>query len=800
MPAAMHPKYPALTRRHVLFGTTALAAPRLCPALASGATEFDPQPYFAAINRALSALAELGSPIPEAYEIAALSKSKSSTAVESTERLLAGRTLIRLEVRSDGSMRPTSGGAERQLVEQGWRVFLVRVSNPSGRADGIYVSNSGLNAASLMRSMMSAGGLAQRPPLLDTLNKAPFLEQAWLTSQMRTSEPLSGFVVEYRLIELYSRDAGHREGYFAFGPSAEWSVLTSAPRAAYRREGLQLDFQCLPTRDVTLSVLDSDDQKCVASLTIRDVAQRIYPPQVMRLAPDMTYQPQIYRADGETVRLPDGEYSVLSKRGPEYLATEQAVDIDNNVRRIEVKLQRWIDPAKWGWYSGDTHLHAAGCYHYQTPTEGVNPETMIRHVRGEGLSIGEVLTWAGGRYYQHQFFTGRAESPAAVMEHPDLQAAMHASLQPRPTPEDPFSQLRYDVEVSGYPSSMSGHLVLLRLKAQDYPGTEGQGVEVWPTWNLPILQWARDQGAVIGYAHCSAGMMTDSRDLPNYEIPPFDSIGINEGIVDVTHGLCDFMSGCNGFPIAELNAWYHMLNCGFRLVMIGETDYPCFVPSMDARPGLGRSYVRMDQRPIDDAGYDAWISNLKRGRLYYGDGRSHFLEFTVNGHASGEEDVALRPAAKVTVSALIAARLDPTPTADTRRNAAEEPWHLEHARYGDGREVPVELVMNGAPVERRMITADGVPRRVTFKIRIERSSWVSLRILPSGHTYPVFARANGKPIRASRRSAQWCRKCVDKLWEVKSPHIRDSEREAAAAAYEYARAIYDRIINEAEVA
>jgi hypothetical protein len=41
----------------------------------------------------------------------------------------------------------------------------------------------------------------------------------------------------------------------------------------------------------------------------------------------------------------------------------------------------------------------------------------------------------------------------------------------------------------------------------------------------------------------------------------------------------------------------------------------------------------------------------------------------------------------------------------------------------------------------------------------------------------------GKPIRASKRSAQWCRACVDKVWKVKAPFMRESEWPAAAEAF-----------------
>lgn len=419
----------------------------------------------------------------------------------------------------------------------------------------------------------------------------------------------------------------------------------------------------------------------MAALIIKDGLRRIYPLPATRLAPDMFFQPQIYRANGETVRLPAGEYTIDSKRGPEYSQETQNVIIQADQRRIEVHLKRWIDPAKWGWYSGDTHIHAAGCAHYELPTEGVSPETIIRQVRGEGLSVGDVLSWGPGWYYQKHFFTGRAISPPASLEHPKLQTAVYASLRPKPTPEDSESVLHYDVEVSGFPSSVNGHLVLLGLKEQDYPGAGH--IEDWPSWNLPILRWARSQGALAGYGHSGIGMVVDTTDLPNYKIPSFDSAGANEAIVDVTHGAVDFLSGCDTQPAAELNAWYHMLNCGYRLVMLGETEFPCITAE---RVGTGRSYVRLDHPPSGNAGYEAWLRGLKRGRIYCGDGRSHFLQFRVNGHASGDEDVLLAQPDIVTIEALVAARLSPARDAEMNAYLASPlyvvspTWHLERAR------------------------------------------------------------------------------------------------------------------------
>jgi hypothetical protein len=764
-------------------------------------TGIEPQPFFAQLGRALDSLAELGSPVApaDASRLAALAGQNDGSAVEAAVAILARYTLATLSVGADGTSRVEAGGAPRTLVEQGWRVFLVRIANPAARADDVILSSGWKTPAGMVPP---GGSTAQRASLNDTLNKAPLIRDMWLVTELRDTTPLfrfgreiavvplSGIPVEYHVVQLFSRDHGRRRASL---------ILETFPRSgaggdSSRRE---LDFDCMPSREVTLGVLDADGRGCVASLTIRDKLFRVYPLQAMRLAPDLFFQPQVYRADGETMRLPDGEYSVESSRGPEYLRGHQSVTVDQGHARIDVRLERWIDPAKWGWFSGDTHIHAGGCAHYQSPTEGVSPETMIRHVRGEGLAIGDVLSWAPSWYYQKQFFAGHAVSPAASLEHPELQAADNATLQPHATAEDGESTLRYDVEVSGFPSSHAGHLVLLRLRDQDYPGTKL--IEDWPSWNLPILQWARGQGSVAGYAHCGSGMVVDSTALPNYEIPPMDGIGTQEALVDVTHGVVDFLSGCDTAPIAELNAWYHMLNCGYRLAMIGETDFPCITGE---RVGVGRSYVRLEGRPVGDPGYEAWVHALGKGRLYCGDGRSHFLEFTVNGLAGGGADVELAAQGAVEVRATVAARLEPEPTRETEaiRARGARPgswgWHLEQARIGKTREVAVELVVNGVPVDRFPIVADGALRSVRFTAAVERSSWVALRIMPSGHTHPVFVTVAGAPVRASRRSARWCRASVDKLWEVKAPFMRDSERPAAADAFDHARQAYDRIAGE----
>src|SRR5215472_12776650 len=179
----------------------------------------------------------------------------------------------------------------------------------------------------------------------------------------------------------------------------------------------------------------------------------------------------------------------------------------------------------------------------------------------------------------------------------------------------PDELMHYDLEVSGFPSSHAGHLVLLGLTEQDYPGTKR--IEDWPTWDLPILRWGKSQNAVTGFAHSGFGLEVKTSELPNYEMPAFDSIGANEYIVDVTNpGAVDFISTMDTPYVWELNIWYHTLNVGFRTRISGETDFPCIT---DARVGQGRVYAKVD----GDLTYAKWLESVRLGRSYVSDGRSH---------------------------------------------------------------------------------------------------------------------------------------------------------------------------------
>ena len=720
------------------------------------------QPLAQQVRRVETALAYLGQPLPSQDRDAidrAVGMNDADAGASALQQVLDRYVLATVHINPESRVKAEQGAAKAELLQGGTRLFLVKVLNEAGVTAPLVVQSSNTG-----RVYITSRNVPEPPMELTETD----VRERWADISFYTAAPmrqrLSGLAVEYVLLQIYSRDAGQRSAALAF------NVGQGTQDIGFRGD-IDILFNCKPAHPVRVRVVDERGEPTTAAFLIKDTVDRIYPTVSKRLAPDFYFQPQVYRADGQTIELPSGSFVLTVSRGPEYVAETRRVALAGPDEWL-FRLVRWIDPSRYGWYSGDHHIHSAGCSHYQNPTEGVRPEDMWPQIVGEGLDVASVLTWGPSYYFQKQFFSG-ADHPLSKPG----QRLMH-----------------YDLEVSGFPSSHAGHLVLLGLKDQDYPGTKR--LEDWPTWTLPILQWAKAQGAVVGFAHSGWGLETRSRTLPNYEVPAFDGIGANEFIVDVTHpNAVDFISAGDTPHIWELNIWYHTLNAGFRTRISGETDFPCIT---DDRVGLARSYAKVDGTLT----YRKWIDAVQAGRNYVSDGKSHLMDFAVNGVEGGtkESEIRLDRPGRVKITLKAAANLEAIPN-DIIRNTPYEAtpyWDLERARIGIRREVPVEIVVNGAVVATEPLVADGSVRDLTFEVPIESSSWIAARILPSSHTNPMFALIGGKPIRASRESLQWCLNAVNQCWTQKSPKIRASEIDAARQAYDYARQVYQQRLTELE--
>ena len=748
-----------------------------------------PQPLSAQVVRISEALRFLGQPLTTERQQAldsALQESGEAKMVNAIQKTLDPLVLAFVTINPESRVKASAGISQPTLIQNGWTVFLVKVHNRAGVTAPLEIESS--NAAPVFRRSTNLSKpnnpftpkqLRDRWLSMDTYNKPPL------------KPTLSGLQVEYRVVLLYSRDSGQREATLSF------NVGQGTQDLGFRSD-VPILFDCKPAVPVTLRVYDHDSEPTTGQFIFRDTSGRVYPARSKRMAPDFFFHDQIYRNDGETVSLPPGKYAVTYTRGPEYRILNKDIVVPAAESHTETfHLLRWIHLADKAWYSGDHHIHAAGCAHYDAPAQGVDPAAMMRHILGEDLNVGCVLSWGPCWYHQKQYFSGKLDELSK-----------------------PHYLMRYDVEVSGFPSSHAGHLCLLNLEEDDFTYAESQNFSwsydnekgtfkgnkterlgQWPSWNLPILKWGKDQGGVVGYSHSGAGLAVKDHSLPNYLIPPFNGIGANEYIVDVTHDACDFISSVDTPIPWELNIWYHTLNCGYQCRISGETDFPCVYGE---RVGLGRVYVKLNEN--EPLTYESWIEGIRDGRSYCSDGTAHLYDFEINELGVGQKGAGDKASlldvpegellnVSVKASALLPEEAD---TSIKKRPLTHKPyWHPERARIDNTRKVPVELIVNGYPVETQEIIADGTVHDLQFAFRPERSSWIAMRIFAAAHTNPIFVQLDGMPIRASKRSAQWCIDSVEQCWKSKQPRIRKHEQEAARAAYDYARTAYEKRLFEA---
>jgi len=762
----------------------------------------EPQPLLAQALRLNEALAFLGSPLSaeDAKQIKALANEKpGASTVEAIQHILDPYCIAMVTINPEERVSVEKGPAAPKLIQGGWTSFLVKVNNQAGITAQLQVQSE--NAEPLLHA---SSGQAEASPehLLTPGQVANRFAEVAMYHNRPLSPNLSGLALEYAVVQVYTKDKGAREIELGF------NVGQGSQDIGFRNS---IHLLCNISRSVKvkLLVMDDDGSPAMASFIITDGKERIlddtikdrrhtdyhytlaedefgvlqkqlrgiYPLPSRRMAetdeyPDFFFQPQVYRSNGEYVDLPPGTYNVKYTRGPEYITQQSTLVVPAGVDSTSASftLKRWINMAKLGWYSGDHHVHAAGCSHYESPQEGVKPLDMFRQIKGEDLNVASLLSWGPGWYYQKNFFTGQT-NPLSTKQ----------------------NIMRYDVEVSGFPSSHAGHIDLLGLTEDDYPGTIK--IEDWPSWTLPVLQWAKKQGGITGYAHSGWGLqpVTPSNTLPSYVMPEMTGIGANEYIVTVTQNVIDIFSAGDTPAPWELNMWYHTLNCGFRPRLAGETDFPCI---FDERVGMARSYFKTDSV----LSYNTYLQEIKKGRNYVSDGRSHIIDFAVNGLEMGthNSDVALAAAQPVNITAKVAAYLpaqqDDEGESIAHRRPDESPyWDLERARIDKTRKVLVELVVNGEAVDKKEIEADGNWADISFNYTPSQSCWLALRIYQSSHTNPIFVTINNKPIDV-KKSAEWCRQAVDRCWKKKQSAIRAAERPAAEAAYNSARKIYDELI------
>ena len=209
-------------------------------------TSVELQPLKAQVTRVEQSLDLAGAPLtPSQHEAlkAALAEQDSAKSVLEIQRVLDPLCLAGVTINPESRVKIAEGQAAKNLVQHGWRVFLVKVANEAGVTAPLHVTSP--NAAKLHKP---SSGSAAPPQSITPQN----VSERWLDVELTTSQPLnkelSGLPLEYRLIELYSRDVGQREAKLMF------DVGQGTQDLGFRNE-LNVLFQCEPAVRVALEVL-----------------------------------------------------------------------------------------------------------------------------------------------------------------------------------------------------------------------------------------------------------------------------------------------------------------------------------------------------------------------------------------------------------------------------------------------------------------------------------------------------------------------------------------------------------------
>jgi len=228
-------------------------------------TGVERQPLMASIRRLTEALAFAGAPLqPDAVAAldAAMAMPDDRSAVTAVQKVLDPLCLAMININPESRVKVSEGPVRRELMQQGWRAFLVKVHNEAGINPPLQ-----LESPNALPMYQQGRGAREEPRARERLVNPDEILDRFLDLTVLQREPLkpnlSGLLVEYRVVLLYSRDSGQREALLSFHIGAGTQDLGF-------RSALPVLFNCLPATRVVLRVRDTDGQPTTASFVIRD--------------------------------------------------------------------------------------------------------------------------------------------------------------------------------------------------------------------------------------------------------------------------------------------------------------------------------------------------------------------------------------------------------------------------------------------------------------------------------------------------------------------------------------------------
>ena len=406
------------------------------------------------------------------------------------------------------------------------------------------------------------------------------------------------------------------------------------------------------------------------------------------------------------IDLPPGKYTVVAERGKEFLTETQDLVVGERPTDFKVKLRRWIDMPRLGWYSGDTHVHRT-------------IEEMPNLLQAEDLNVAFPLT----------YWVTRSD----VVPHSDK------TYEPKPVAIDATHvyyplNTEYEIFSVGAKQHMLGAVFVLGHRTPPANGVPPVG---------PVARRARAEGALLEldkhnwpWSMMIAPVMpVDLFELANNHVwraefafgnwaeQPVEYMKVERDARGWTErGWLDF-----GFT-----TYYALLDCGIRMRPTAGTGSGVHPVPL----GWGRVYVHLPE----GFSYDAWLRGLNEGRSFVSTGP--MLMIQVDGKEPGH--VFAQPEAK--------------PKAYRVTGEAASAVPLSH----------IEIIVNGEVArtikpENRAGETGGYRSVVDETIDVAETSWIAVRCFEDrpdkrvrfAHTAPVHIDVAGAPIRPRRVEAEY---------------------------------------------
>ena len=447
-----------------------------------------------------------------------------------------------------------------------------------------------------------------------------------------------------------------------------------------------------------------------------------------------------------TLQLAPGGYRIHAEYGKEFLPAAAEIRVEAEPIAFQLRMKRFVNMPKRGWYSGDTHAHRS-------------MDELRNLVVAEDLNVAFPMT-----YWVRDSTEIPAASGPAMEANPIAVDATHV-IYPINTEYEIFT-------VEGKRHTQGAVFVLNHKTPLNLPTPPA----------LPVAEEARRQGAILDldkHSWAWSMMIVPIMNVDLFELSNNHNwrtkFGFPQWTIENAPDWPEVERDASGFTELGwtefgMQTYYALLNCGFRMRVTAGTGAGVHPVPL----GHGRVYVHTGE----DFSYDKWIANLNAGHSFVTTGP--LLDVRFNHEVPG--------------------------TTWSKANA-ENTVAIEGSIISANRLRRIEIIQNGVVAKTLAIepkqTSEGAwSYSIAASETVHGSGWLAVRCfedLPDGkisfaHTNPVFVDVANAPLTPRLRDAEFFIKRMDEEIARNTGILPDE----SLAEYRKAKAIYEAVLEKAK--